>query len=560
MSDVKGQLLMISDIEGCLKTNPNNNLEQNVSLCDINNYYENGPLYKFLKKNEKNHIAFLGDYFDKGSGVVHSIIGIAYLHRTFKGQVHIILGNRDINKFRLAYEFSLSDNQLPSDGDDVWGDWINNNFTKNFVNEKNDKKKLFELIMTSSMGAMNAGDDSKKIHSDLSNDKSIDWLLSVFDPLTKIKVVSQFSNDVNKELFVYSCRYLLKHGKLVEIVNDFSVLMSHAGGFHNCILQNNSFFENIMENIPDDAKYFTKMELCRVGLQSCDDVTKYIQIVNDNKSVIQQSVDLHNGFYNTFIETFFDDSLNVIKLDTPSNEYFLLQAMGLKSDGTKEFASYITSCGGGCGITIPTSDSDNYSKYLTSVKNGELYAIAHGHIPICMPHPLIFKRKISNSDDVIVFIENDTSNGIRPKRDDGSLKELPLSYINLNNEGITSYGVGILDENGIIQNMTNSKYDVNGNPDGKNDEDVKMLGLSGPIMPGTELYKTMYFDYEIKDIIKTSGNWPSVTKWNGYVDPQSTTGGKRRTKKNKISRKYKKRFGKRTKKNHPKKHTCRRCH
>jgi len=34
-----GQLLMISDIEGCLKTNSNNGLDQNTSLCDITNNY-----------------------------------------------------------------------------------------------------------------------------------------------------------------------------------------------------------------------------------------------------------------------------------------------------------------------------------------------------------------------------------------------------------------------------------------------------------------------------------------------------------------------------------------
>jgi len=386
----------------------------------------------------------------------------------------------------------------------------------------------------------------------------------------------------------------LKHGKIVEIVDDFSVLMSHAGGFHNCVLQNSDFFNKIMykkDVLSDDEngsliekhfkniniqKYFTKMNSYRIELCNCSESKKLLGIT--------ESVNLHNGFYSTFIDSFFDASLNVNPVGTPSNEYFLLQAMALKPDPNKEFASYIISCGGGCGITIPPKD--NYSKYLTSVKNGGLRAIAHGHVPICMPHPLIFKRKISKpeeskseeskSEEVIVFIENDTSNGIRPKRGDGSLKELPLSYINLNNND-TSYGVGILDENGIIQNMPDLKYDVNGNPDGETydingkpdgktyDDNVK-LGLYGPIMsgtesmPGTESVQTMYFDTEIISKIKNSGNWPNVIKWNNYENQKPITGGKRRTKKNKFSRKYKKRIGKRTKKNHPKKHTCRRCH
>lgn len=103
------QLLMISDIEGCVpnfgKNAENPGIDQNTSLCELSTYTK--ELTWFLTVNPANEIAFLGDYFDKGPGVAGSIIGIAHLHAKFPKQVHIILGNRDINKFRIAYEIDL---------------------------------------------------------------------------------------------------------------------------------------------------------------------------------------------------------------------------------------------------------------------------------------------------------------------------------------------------------------------------------------------------------------------------------------------------------------------
>jgi len=127
--------------------------------------------------------------------ILQTIIGIAYLHKTFNGRVHIILGNRDINKFRLAYEFNLPGEQLPEKDDEVWDDWIK--ITKDFVKLQSDKTNLFKLIMNSSMGAMNAGDDSEKIHPNITVDDSIEWLLAVFDPSFIIDTVPEFVDYVN---------------------------------------------------------------------------------------------------------------------------------------------------------------------------------------------------------------------------------------------------------------------------------------------------------------------------------------------------------------------------
>jgi hypothetical protein len=87
------KLLMISDIEGCV---PNFfSTPQNTSLCELETYTK--TLKGFLESNKKNEIVFLGDYFDKGPGVVTSICGIAYLHKTYPNRVHITEGGNLID-------------------------------------------------------------------------------------------------------------------------------------------------------------------------------------------------------------------------------------------------------------------------------------------------------------------------------------------------------------------------------------------------------------------------------------------------------------------------------
>ena len=100
--------LFVSDLEGCELyarfSKPKE--KQNTSMCKT--AFFKALETSYLTDNE-NHICFLGDYFDQGPYVFESIIGIAYLKNKFESQVHIILGNRDINKFRLFYESKLGE-------------------------------------------------------------------------------------------------------------------------------------------------------------------------------------------------------------------------------------------------------------------------------------------------------------------------------------------------------------------------------------------------------------------------------------------------------------------
>jgi len=100
MSDGDGdgnvkKLLMFSDIEGC-QASPGN---QSKALCSKEFYDE---IATKLSSDPNLQVAFLGDYFDQGMRVYESITGMKMLLDRFtKERVHVILGNRDVNKLRF---------------------------------------------------------------------------------------------------------------------------------------------------------------------------------------------------------------------------------------------------------------------------------------------------------------------------------------------------------------------------------------------------------------------------------------------------------------------------
>ena len=98
MSDGNVKLLMFSDIEGC-QASPG---KQSSFLCSKEFYNE---IATKLEADPNLQVAFLGDYFDQGMRVYKSITGMKMLLDKFtKERVHVILGNRDVNKLRFCYE------------------------------------------------------------------------------------------------------------------------------------------------------------------------------------------------------------------------------------------------------------------------------------------------------------------------------------------------------------------------------------------------------------------------------------------------------------------------
>ena len=104
MGDGDVKLLMFSDIEGC-QASPG---KQSSFLCSDAFYNKIADMLDPEKKggDPNLHIAFLGDYFDQGMLVYASIMGMTRLldNPKFAGRVHVILGNRDVNKLRFCFE------------------------------------------------------------------------------------------------------------------------------------------------------------------------------------------------------------------------------------------------------------------------------------------------------------------------------------------------------------------------------------------------------------------------------------------------------------------------
>ena len=113
------KILMFSDIEGC-QASP---APQSTFLCSDEFYDE---IARRLGADPNLEVAFLGDYFDQGMRVYNSIKGMDKLLNDFnynkdktkkeKERVHVILGNRDVNKLRFCYELpnrELVKNSIP---------------------------------------------------------------------------------------------------------------------------------------------------------------------------------------------------------------------------------------------------------------------------------------------------------------------------------------------------------------------------------------------------------------------------------------------------------------
>ena len=132
--------------------------------------------------------------------------------------------------------------------------------------------------------------------------------------------------------------------------------------------------------------------------------------------------------------------------NTPSNEFCLLQALGLKPDPGKQYNSYIESCGTTACNNIVRPLKDEFIKLM---KQLDVNTISAGHVPHCTPVPLIYQRKGLN------FIANDTSNGYRPV--EITKLNFPMSYVSPNNIGITSMDKEISNRNNIYK----EKMDTN---------------------------------------------------------------------------------------------------
>lgn len=520
-----GKLLMISDLEGCAEYDNANkvNILQTTILCQDSTF---NALIQFLKENQNNKIAFLGDYFDKGPYVIKSINRITELKKNFGDRVHIILGNRDVNKLRFIYEFDI-EKQTFTDMENLF-------FSKTIIDEIINQKDPFEklkLILKNTMGAgPPAYDPTKNIALQIdefeTDEKYLaELLVSVFNKDTGKKINNKVLTKENEE-FIENCHYLYENSKIVHYDPHFKVLLSHAGGFtkeNDFILSDTSYYDTILKEIEKDPiakeNYFVKI------LDTQKKLTKVPEQANEEKS-LEEVLNFHNNLLKKSLK--FDDK------DMPSKEFILLQAMGLS--GKPNYYSFIASCGlnGGC-----TLDFNINPELISKMKIKGIKFVASGHQPHCTTVPLIYKQ------DEVVFIANDTSNGYRPESATRtlSLKNIPLSFIEIKNDGTFECGVCAIEPKidylvGEIK-VIGMKF-IKASDD---NNEIKGLSKDGKI---DNYYQKLIKSYANLNDIPDVSTVKTIIKSDGMFTPLSMVGGKRKSKKNSKKSRRRSKSGKRT--------------
>ena len=403
-NNTPGKLLMISDLEGCEPVRRDGK-KQSQAMCKDGFFYY---LIMFMEKNQDNRIAFLGDYFDKGPYVLSTIEHIVNLKNRYKERIYIILGNRDINKLRLLYEVETHQD-IPREGKG-WKLW--SKFYENYQNANNSEDRMI-TIFDDSMGA------PYNVGLNINNqgiENGIEILMKVF----------------SKKISDHSIRTLFQEGQIVAYDEPTKTLLSHGGGF-NVPFHTYQYYKNMINNMPSDLNYFEKIEYFRRQLQDSPNETMNI-----------------NTDINEYIETLNKPLKDVVETwsfpDTPTKEFCLLQALGLKPDSGKQYNSYIESCGTTACNNIVRPIEDEFIKLM---KQLDVNTISAGHVPHCTPVPLIYQRKGLN------FIANDTSNGYRPV--EITKLNFPMSYVSKDKIGITSMDKEISNRNNIYK----EKMDTN---------------------------------------------------------------------------------------------------
>lgn len=389
--------LFISDIEGCEKIGRFNKQPQNTTMCDPEFYL---TLHKEMKTKTNMHVCFLGDYFDQGQGVINSITGISFLKSEFGDRVHIILGNRDINKFRIYFEKDIDFSDETKKKMKAIG--YSNNVDGAIQNNPENMMKW----MNATMGVVGYDEkickDNRNVNCrhGLNIDPRIDkgqahkLLLAAFDPSNfvngndkKITIEEFIYTTTHKEYFITAFKKAISilycKGNIVELIKDKKILLSHSGG-HTL---------KIHKKLPDvtiKEDYFTTYLEYKVNFPPTDSS-------KDIETGIEESVDYHNReIYSDFIKKF--QSIEKNK-EEALKKHIQLQCMGMPNVDI----GFITPCDKTPGAVpefnpkeVPYGDEVKY--------------VAHGHTNFGLSFPIIYKYDINGP----TYIACDTSVGNRP--------------------------------------------------------------------------------------------------------------------------------------------------
>ena len=417
------KILMFSDIEGC-QASPG---KQSSFLCSTPFYDE---IARRLESDPNLEVAFLGDYFDQGMHVYDSINGMEMLLDRFNNKetgierVHVILGNRDVNKLRFFYELNMIYNMLYLPPGNRWTTW------DEYYDGLKSKKTSVELVkhtLKTSMGA------SQEV--EMGGTKKFTGLYS-FMPYDKIETATD--EDALKYLKValgiipsdettpnaLDVLSFFEKCKLAHVFNG-KVLLAHGGGFDSDAFFDDNYVKGFITRSP--PPYSKTLEEYRRRLSGMDP-TDLPSRLTDTVTV-QQSVDVYNQLLQTVITQLQSErKITETQRQPPSSEFILLQALGLKPNTGKDpttgkdyedarYKSLIQSCiQDGCKgpneplKSDPIDETTKTTKLAKILTDSGITHVSYGHKPVCFPIPLIYKRY---GIDGVTFISNDTSNGNR---------------------------------------------------------------------------------------------------------------------------------------------------
>jgi hypothetical protein len=398
-------------------------------MCDPEFY---STLHKEMKDKTNMHVCFLGDYFDQGQGVINSIIGISFLKSVFGERVHIILGNRDINKFRIYFESDI-------DFSDVG---IKEKMKKIGYSDNVDggiKETPEDMMkwMAATMGVVDYDKENctnqKRHHANCRNGLNIDprideveahkLLLAAFDPINFVNgnraeitiedfkkfAEGEYKDKISKikELFKRAISILYCQGNIVELIDDKKILLSHSGG-------HTPYIHKKLPDLTIQGDYFTKYSEYKDNFPPENGSSEDIET-----SDIEESVDYHRDIYSDFIK-YFQSMSSKDTYKEALEKHIQLQCMGMPNVDI----GFITPCDKKPG---PTTQFDP-----KKVPYGdEVKYVAHGHTNFGLPFPIIYKYKYDPTGTT--YIACDTSVGNRPKE-----KPFKMNYLSFGeNEEVT---------------------------------------------------------------------------------------------------------------------------
>jgi len=542
-------ILMFSDIEGC-QADPKN--PQSIALCSPLFY---NKIAEMLRVNKKLEVAFLGDYFDQGMHVHSSITGMEMLldDKDFVGRVHVILGNRDVNKLRFMYELVNSVDVLPSEPTGSrWKAWAK------YYDELNGKTgvDLVKHILITSMGAnKKEGEKMTGLYSFM----PFDNIASADDATALIYLKSALripldDGETAPEDRLDLIRFFGKC-KLAHVFND-KVLMAHGGGFDPDAFFDQPYVDsfNPEDGFVLDGNYSFKLEEFRKKLSGKDqkggaytDREKAERYGNDQtkrnkygRKPVQYSVDV----YNTLLKEVIDE----LSKGNFTWKFVLLQALGLKPDEPEDarYKSLIQSCSqDGCkGQNIPLDNDKDGKKLEKILKASGITHVSYGHKPVCFPIPLIYRRPTISG---VTFISNDTSNAKRTIIEIGENTVVGTSVTFKSNDIVTQVRVITLDG---TTSPAEEKYKAIFGPYSNKKKPPVYVETPGKEttleyddgVPGGKLHKLLFNnlytyppDLRAFDLLKYEEAKPAEAQMVGY-DSSAPLGGKRRSRHRKQQR------------------------